>query len=145
MWVAKKIKYKWIRMVLILLACAWFQCFWAMGACFEVALALAVAPTLGWRWLLGLSALPLFVFACITPVRMRLISTGHQSIRITFKNNIHSYFSSAVVARISSLPRCQWASGQSIDNARKGYSAITFTPTQHYMNSNESIWSDFVG
>lgn len=45
-----------------------FQCFWALGACFEVVLALAVAPTLGWRWLLGLSAAPLFVFAIITPV-----------------------------------------------------------------------------
>lgn len=43
------------------------QCFWALGACFEVALALAVAPSLGWRWLLGLSAAPLFVFAIITP------------------------------------------------------------------------------
>ncbi|KAG4067693.1 hypothetical protein HA402_005465 [Bradysia odoriphaga] len=43
------------------------DCFWALGACFEVALALAVAPTLGWRWLLGLSAAPLFVFAIITP------------------------------------------------------------------------------
>ncbi|XP_055690873.1 synaptic vesicle 2-related protein [Lutzomyia longipalpis] len=43
------------------------DCFWALGACFEVALALAVAPRLGWRWLLGLSAAPLFVFAVITP------------------------------------------------------------------------------
>ncbi|XP_055919941.1 synaptic vesicle 2-related protein [Eupeodes corollae] len=43
------------------------DCFWALGACFEVALALAVAPNFGWRWLLGLSALPLFVFAVITP------------------------------------------------------------------------------
>lgn len=45
-----------------------FQCFWALGACFEVALALAVGPNLGWRWLLGLSAAPLFAFAVITPV-----------------------------------------------------------------------------
>lgn len=44
------------------------QCFWALGACFEVALALAVGPNLGWRWLLGLSAAPLFAFAVITPV-----------------------------------------------------------------------------
>uniref|UniRef100_A0A182JWA3 Major facilitator superfamily (MFS) profile domain-containing protein n=1 Tax=Anopheles christyi TaxID=43041 RepID=A0A182JWA3_9DIPT len=43
------------------------DCFWALGACFEVALALAVTPTLGWRWLLGLSAAPLFIFAIITP------------------------------------------------------------------------------
>uniref|UniRef100_A0A2M4AFE9 Putative synaptic vesicle transporter sv2 major facilitator superfamily n=2 Tax=Anopheles triannulatus TaxID=58253 RepID=A0A2M4AFE9_9DIPT len=43
------------------------DCFWALGACFEVALALAVTPNLGWRWLLGLSAAPLFIFAIITP------------------------------------------------------------------------------
>lgn len=44
------------------------DCFWALGACFEVVLAMAVVPNLGWRWLLGLSAAPLFVFACLTPV-----------------------------------------------------------------------------
>ncbi|XP_055390109.1 synaptic vesicle 2-related protein [Condylostylus longicornis] len=43
------------------------DCFWALGACFEVALALAIEPTWGWRWLLGLSAAPLFIFAVITP------------------------------------------------------------------------------
>ncbi|KAI3388215.1 hypothetical protein SNEBB_006316 [Seison nebaliae] len=39
------------------------EVFWAIGACFEVLLALAVMPTLGWRWLLGLSALPELLFA----------------------------------------------------------------------------------
>ncbi|XP_015596532.1 synaptic vesicle 2-related protein [Cephus cinctus] len=43
------------------------DCFWALGACFEVALALAVMPTLGWRWLLAFSTVPLFLFALITP------------------------------------------------------------------------------
>lgn len=43
------------------------DCFWALGASFEVVLAMAVVPNLGWRWLLGLSAAPLFVFACLTP------------------------------------------------------------------------------
>ncbi|KAG5676991.1 hypothetical protein PVAND_006782 [Polypedilum vanderplanki] len=43
------------------------DCFWALGACFEVVLAMAVVPNMGWRWLLGLSAAPLFVFACLTP------------------------------------------------------------------------------
>uniref|UniRef100_A0A3P9L6I7 SV2 related protein b n=1 Tax=Oryzias latipes TaxID=8090 RepID=A0A3P9L6I7_ORYLA len=38
--------------------------FWAIGAVFEVLLALWVMPTLGWRWLLGLSALPMAVFVC---------------------------------------------------------------------------------
>ncbi|GAB6023587.1 hypothetical protein CHUAL_008357 [Chamberlinius hualienensis] len=36
--------------------------FWALGACLEVILATFVMPTLGWRWLLGLSALPLLLF-----------------------------------------------------------------------------------
>ncbi|WAR02689.1 SVOP-like protein [Mya arenaria] len=40
------------------------EIFWAIGACFEVLLALAVMPTLGWRWLLGLSAVPLLIFSC---------------------------------------------------------------------------------
>ncbi|XP_024154455.1 synaptic vesicle 2-related protein [Oryzias melastigma] len=38
--------------------------FWAVGAVFEVLLALWVMPTLGWRWLLGLSALPMALFVC---------------------------------------------------------------------------------
>ncbi|XP_070571836.1 synaptic vesicle 2-related protein-like [Ptychodera flava] len=39
------------------------EVFWAIGACFEVALALVVMPTLGWRWLLIFSALPVLIFA----------------------------------------------------------------------------------
>ncbi|XP_066597777.1 synaptic vesicle 2-related protein isoform X2 [Prorops nasuta] len=43
------------------------DCFWALGACFEVAIALVVMPNFGWRWLLILSTIPLFMFAIITP------------------------------------------------------------------------------
>ncbi|XP_034235778.1 synaptic vesicle 2-related protein [Thrips palmi] len=43
------------------------DCFWALGACFEVLLALLVMPTMGWQWLLALSTTPLLVFACICP------------------------------------------------------------------------------
>uniref|UniRef100_A0A8D8Z508 Synaptic vesicle 2-related protein n=1 Tax=Cacopsylla melanoneura TaxID=428564 RepID=A0A8D8Z508_9HEMI len=43
------------------------DCFWALGACFEVLLALIVMPTLGWKWLLALSTAPLLAFACICP------------------------------------------------------------------------------
>ncbi|KAM9841674.1 synaptic vesicle 2-related protein [Aulostomus maculatus] len=39
--------------------------FWALGAVFEVLLALWVMPTLGWRWLLALSATPMAVFVCL--------------------------------------------------------------------------------
>ena len=49
------------------------DCFWALGACFEVVLAMAVVPNLGWRWLLGLSSAPLFIFACLTPVREKML------------------------------------------------------------------------
>ncbi|XP_013392843.1 synaptic vesicle 2-related protein isoform X2 [Lingula anatina] len=43
------------------------EIFWAIGTCFEVLLALIVMPNLGWRWLLGFSALPLLIFtlACV--------------------------------------------------------------------------------
>lgn len=43
------------------------DCFWALGACFEVVLALIVMPTLGWKWLLALSTIPLLLFALICP------------------------------------------------------------------------------
>uniref|UniRef100_A0A3B4FQI6 SV2 related protein b n=1 Tax=Pundamilia nyererei TaxID=303518 RepID=A0A3B4FQI6_9CICH len=38
--------------------------FWAIGAVFEVLLALMVMPDLGWRWMLGLSTVPLAIFVC---------------------------------------------------------------------------------
>ncbi|KAJ9579862.1 hypothetical protein L9F63_004464, partial [Diploptera punctata] len=44
-------------------------CFWALGACFEVLLAIIVMPTLGWQWLLALSTIPLLAFALITPIQ----------------------------------------------------------------------------
>ncbi|XP_017494418.1 PREDICTED: synaptic vesicle 2-related protein isoform X2 [Rhagoletis zephyria] len=44
------------------------DCFWALGACFEITLALAVYPNFGWRWLLGLSAAPLLLFTALTPI-----------------------------------------------------------------------------
>ncbi|KAH8401398.1 hypothetical protein KR009_005269 [Drosophila setifemur] len=43
------------------------DCFWALGACFEVVLALVVYPYYGWRGLLGLSATPLLVFTLLSP------------------------------------------------------------------------------
>nr|XP_010597216.1 synaptic vesicle 2-related protein [Loxodonta africana] len=41
------------------------EVFWAIGTVFEVILAIFVMPTLGWRWLLILSAVPLFLFAIL--------------------------------------------------------------------------------
>eukprot|EP00064_Thunnus_orientalis_P012028 superscaffoldBa00001798_g12061 len=41
------------------------EIFWALGTVFEVLLAILVMPSLGWRWLLGLSTIPLFIFAIL--------------------------------------------------------------------------------
>ncbi|XP_008067594.1 synaptic vesicle 2-related protein isoform X2 [Carlito syrichta] len=41
------------------------EVFWAIGTVFEVILAVFVMPSLGWRWLLILSAVPLLVFAVL--------------------------------------------------------------------------------
>ncbi|XP_040275623.1 LOW QUALITY PROTEIN: synaptic vesicle 2-related protein [Bufo bufo] len=41
------------------------EIFWAVGTVFEVLLAIFVMPTLGWRWLLILSALPLMLFSVL--------------------------------------------------------------------------------
>ncbi|XP_041825115.1 synaptic vesicle 2-related protein-like [Melanotaenia boesemani] len=39
--------------------------FWAIGAVLEVLLALWIMPTLGWRWLLGLSTIPVTIFVSL--------------------------------------------------------------------------------
>ncbi|XP_069414352.1 synaptic vesicle 2-related protein isoform X3 [Ovis canadensis] len=41
------------------------EVFWAIGTVFEVVLAVFVMPSLGWRWLLILSAVPLLLFAVL--------------------------------------------------------------------------------
>ncbi|XP_031711837.1 synaptic vesicle 2-related protein isoform X1 [Anarrhichthys ocellatus] len=40
--------------------------FWALGSVFAVLLALLTMPTLGWRWLLGLSTIPMAIFLCFS-------------------------------------------------------------------------------
>ncbi|TNN30940.1 Synaptic vesicle 2-related protein [Liparis tanakae] len=41
------------------------EVFWALGTVFEVLLAILVMPSLGWRWLLLLSTLPLLLFSLL--------------------------------------------------------------------------------
>lgn len=52
------------------------QVFWALGTVFEVLLAVFVMPTLGWRWLLILSAAPLLLFAVLCVVGIPAASPG---------------------------------------------------------------------
>ncbi|CAH1393430.1 unnamed protein product [Nezara viridula] len=42
------------------------DCFWALGACFEVVLALLIMPTMGRQWLLFLSTAPILAFTFIS-------------------------------------------------------------------------------
>jgi len=65
-----------------------FQCFWALGACFEVLLALLIMPTMGWQWLLALSTAPLLAFACICPVSI----LGHSRLELRKTINVVFYF-----------------------------------------------------
>ena len=51
-----------------MLSCSSTQVFWAIGSTFTVAVAMAVMPTLGWRWLLGILSLPLLIFLFMSKV-----------------------------------------------------------------------------
>ncbi len=42
--------------------------FWSMGAIFEACVAMLVMPTLGWRYLIAISSLPLFVLLILSPI-----------------------------------------------------------------------------
>ena len=42
--------------------------FWAFGACLEAMLAWAIMPTLGWRYLVGISVFPLVMFVILSPI-----------------------------------------------------------------------------
>ncbi|KAI9545123.1 hypothetical protein NQZ68_039119 [Dissostichus eleginoides] len=66
------------------------EIFWALGTVFEVLLAILVMPTLGWRWLLGLSTLPLFLFSilcCWLPesARYDMLTGNHEKALSTLK------------------------------------------------------------
>ncbi|XP_020578580.1 organic cation/carnitine transporter 7-like [Phalaenopsis equestris] len=53
-----------------------FSIFWSVGTILEAALAWAIMPTLGWRWLLALSSLPSFlllIFYAFTPESPRYL------------------------------------------------------------------------
>lgn len=54
------------------------QLFWSIGSVFTVGVAMAVMPTLGWRWLLGFLSLPLLCF-----ISMSYVSILHYELTMT--------------------------------------------------------------
>ncbi|XP_030643373.1 synaptic vesicle 2-related protein-like [Chanos chanos] len=68
------------------------EVFWALGTVLEVLLAMLIMPTLGWRWLLGLSTLPLIIFvasSCWLPESARFdVLTGNQEKAMRTLNRI---------------------------------------------------------
>ncbi|KTG43433.1 hypothetical protein cypCar_00014625 [Cyprinus carpio] len=85
------------------------EIFWALGTVFEVLLAILVMPTLGWRWLLALSTIPLFIFAFLCfwlPESARYdVLTGNQEKalntlkRIATENNVPMPLGKLIAAR----------------------------------------------
>ncbi|KAF4112794.1 synaptic vesicle 2-related protein [Onychostoma macrolepis] len=85
------------------------EIFWALGTVFEVLLAILVMPTLGWRWLLALSTIPLIIFAILCfwlPESARYdVLTGNQEKalntlkRIAAENNVPMPLGKLIVAR----------------------------------------------
>lgn len=74
------------------------QIFWALGTVFEVLLAILVMPTLGWRWLLGLSTIPLFIFAILCFVSM-MLSVSSYNIKSSLLSHTPSYTVQHIVTR----------------------------------------------
>ncbi|XP_063050292.1 synaptic vesicle 2-related protein [Engraulis encrasicolus] len=85
------------------------EIFWAFGTVFEVLLAIMVMPTLGWRWLLAFSTLPLCLFAVLCfwlPESARYdVLTGNQEKalntlkRIAKENNVPMPLGKLIAAR----------------------------------------------
>jgi len=51
------------------------QIFWVLGSAFSTILAFIVMPTMGWRWLLAFSAIPLIIFIAACFVSSSMLSS----------------------------------------------------------------------
>uniref|UniRef100_A0A914VI39 Major facilitator superfamily (MFS) profile domain-containing protein n=1 Tax=Plectus sambesii TaxID=2011161 RepID=A0A914VI39_9BILA len=101
------------------------ESFWVMGAVFEALLALVVMETLGWRWLLAISSLPLLIFAicCVwLPESPRYdVARGRPDLayatlqRVALDNGVQ-------------MPAGKLIESTSVDDSRRGRVAELFIP-----------------
>jgi MFS family permease len=68
------------------------ELFWTGGTVIEAGLAWLILPTLGWRWLLGLSTIPMFILLFFSPILPEsprfLLQKGKQKQAIIVLQNV---------------------------------------------------------
>lgn len=98
----KKLIYKFYCMLPSCWCVCVHQVFWSAGGLLEVLLALWLMPTLGWRWLLALSSVPLLIFVCSCTVS--IFGDWWSSLKLKLGSNCQmNYLCCTVAAWKSSL------------------------------------------
>uniref|UniRef100_A0A2P2QLF7 Uncharacterized protein MANES_14G000300 n=1 Tax=Rhizophora mucronata TaxID=61149 RepID=A0A2P2QLF7_RHIMU len=119
-----------------------FSAFWTIGTIFEAALAWIVMPRLGWRWLLGLSALPSFLllmFYSITPESPRYLCLKGR------KNDAHRILEKVAELNGKKLPVGILVSDHELGMQRKSISsegAHLLSPAEDENINPPSKWKD---
>ncbi|XP_051551776.1 synaptic vesicle 2-related protein-like [Myxocyprinus asiaticus] len=79
--------------------------FWTLGAVFEVLLATLIMPTLGWKWLLALSTMPLLAFAASCCVCMWLPESARFDVLRGREDKALNTLKNIAAANGSSVPK----------------------------------------
>ncbi|XP_041916397.1 synaptic vesicle 2-related protein-like isoform X2 [Alosa sapidissima] len=108
------------------------EVFWALGAVFEVLLAMLVMPTLGWRWLLAFSTIPLVLFTTLCfwlpeSARYDVLTGNSQKALVTLK-------------RIAEDNRAELPKGRLIANRQDDRGKIQDLFTPEYRMTTILLW-----
>ncbi|XP_076140289.1 synaptic vesicle 2-related protein-like [Alosa pseudoharengus] len=108
------------------------EVFWALGAVFEVLLAMLVMPTLGWRWLLVFSTIPLVLFTTLCfwlpeSARYDVLTGNSQKALVTLK-------------RIAEDNRAELPKGRLIANRQDDRGKIKDLFTPEYRMTTILLW-----
>ncbi|XP_071094452.1 putative transporter SVOPL [Haliotis cracherodii] len=110
------------------------QIFWASGSMFEMFLASVVIPTLGWRWLLVLSAIPIVMalfFLCFIPESARfLVAAGRHDEALAALQR-------AAKINKTSLPKGRLVQTEAVEVERGKFSDLF---NKNYLRSTLQLW-----